>query len=36
MLQTHFMKNMGIAGGLLLLVAYGPGRWTLPLLRKNT
>jgi putative oxidoreductase len=36
MLQTHFMKNMGIAGGLLLLVACGPGRWTLPLLRKNT
>jgi putative oxidoreductase len=29
MLQTHFMKNMGIAGGLLLLAAYGPGRWAV-------
>ena len=28
-LQTHFLKNMGIAGGLLLLAANGPGRWTL-------
>ena len=33
MLQTHFMKNMGIAGGLLLLTAYGPGRWALTTLR---
>jgi len=30
-LQTHFFKNMGIAGGLLLLAANGPGRWTLTL-----
>ncbi|HET7785264.1 MAG TPA: DoxX family protein [Myxococcales bacterium] len=30
MLQTHFLKNMGIAGGLLLLAAFGPGRWKLP------
>jgi len=30
MLQTHFFKNMGIAGGLLLLAAYGPGKWKLP------
>jgi len=29
MLQTEFMKNMGIAGGLLLLAVYGPGRWAL-------
>jgi putative oxidoreductase len=29
MLQTHFMKNMGIAGGLLMLTAYGPGLWAL-------
>lgn len=30
-LQTQFIKNMGIAGGLLLLGANGPGRWSLPL-----
>lgn len=29
MLQTEFMKNMGIAGGLLLLADRGPGLWTL-------
>ena len=28
-LQTQFMKNMGIAGGLLLIAAYGPGRWAV-------
>src|SRR5882724_11115642 len=27
--QTHFMKNIGIMGGLLLIAAYGPGRWSL-------
>jgi len=27
--QTEFFKNMGIMGGLLLLVAYGPGNWAL-------
>jgi len=27
--QTQFMKNIGIAGGLLLIAAYGPGRWSI-------
>src|SRR5712671_1643216 len=25
--QTHFLKNLGIMGGLLMIAAYGPGRW---------
>jgi putative oxidoreductase len=29
MQQTQFMKNIGIMGGLLLIAAYGPGRWNL-------
>ena len=29
MLQTHFFKNLAIAGGLLLLAVYGPGEWAL-------
>lgn len=29
MLQTHFFKNLGIAGGLLLLAVFGPGEWAL-------
>jgi putative oxidoreductase len=28
-LQTHFFKNLGICGGLLMLAAFGPGRWSL-------
>jgi putative oxidoreductase len=28
-LQTHFLKNMGVAGGLLMIAVYGPGRWAL-------
>jgi putative oxidoreductase len=27
--QTQFLKNAGIMGGLLLISAYGPGRWAL-------
>ena len=29
MRQTEFLKNMGIGGGLLLIAAFGPGRWAL-------
>jgi putative oxidoreductase len=27
--MIHFMKNVAIAGGFLLLVAHGAGRWSL-------
>jgi putative oxidoreductase len=27
--QTQFLKNLGIMGGLLMIAAYGPGRWAL-------
>ena len=29
MMQTHFLKNLAIVGGLLLLAAFGPGRFAL-------
>lgn len=29
MMQTHFLKNVAIAGGLLALAACGPGRWSV-------
>ena len=28
-MQTQFLKNLGIMGGLLMIAAYGPGRWSL-------
>jgi putative oxidoreductase len=27
--QTAFLKNVGIMGGLLMISAFGPGRWAL-------
>lgn len=27
--QTHFFKNLGMMGGLLLIASYGAGRWSL-------
>ena len=27
--QTAFLKNLGIMGGLLMISAYGPGRWAI-------
>lgn len=29
MSQTEFFKNLGMMGGLLMIAAYGPGRWML-------
>jgi putative oxidoreductase len=28
-MQTQFLKNVGIMGGLLMIAAYGPGRWSV-------
>jgi putative oxidoreductase len=25
--ETHFFKNIGMMGGLLMIAAYGPGLW---------
>lgn len=27
--ETHFRKNLAIMGGLLIIAAQGPGRWSL-------
>jgi len=29
MQETHFRKNLAILGGLLMIAAYGPGRWAI-------
>jgi putative oxidoreductase len=26
---THFFKNLGLMGGLILLASFGPGKWSL-------
>ena len=28
-MQTQFLKNVGIMGGLLMVAAHGPGRWSV-------
>jgi putative oxidoreductase len=28
-MQIHFLKNVSIMGGMLLMVAFGPGGWSL-------
>lgn len=28
-MQTQFLKNLGIMGGLLMIAAKGPGKWSL-------
>ena len=28
-MQTQFLKNLGIMGGLLMIAASGPGKWSL-------
>lgn len=28
-MQTQFLKNVGIMGGLLMIAAYGAGRWSI-------
>lgn len=28
-MQTQFLKNIGIMGGLLMIAAYGPGKWSI-------
>lgn len=27
--ETHFFKNLGMMGGLLMIAVYGPGRWSV-------
>jgi uncharacterized membrane protein YphA (DoxX/SURF4 family) len=27
--MSHFLKNLGIVGGLILLMSYGPGRYSV-------
>lgn len=28
-MQTQFLKNVGIMGGLLMIAAHGPGKWSV-------
>lgn len=28
-MQTQFFKNLAIMGGLMMIAAYGPGRWSV-------
>jgi uncharacterized membrane protein YphA (DoxX/SURF4 family) len=28
-MQIHFLKNVSIMGAMLMLVAFGPGAWSL-------
>jgi putative oxidoreductase len=28
-MQTQFLKNLGIMGGLLMVAAFGPGKWSV-------
>jgi uncharacterized membrane protein YphA (DoxX/SURF4 family) len=28
-MQTQFLKNVGIMGGLLMIAAQGPGKWSV-------
>lgn len=28
-MQTQFLKNLGIMGGLLMIAAFGPGKWSV-------
>lgn len=35
MRETHFRKNLAIAGGLLMLAYAGPGRWSLGRRRRS-
>ncbi|ROZ75089.1 DoxX family protein [Ramlibacter sp. WS9] len=34
--MNHFLKNISIAGGLLLLAALGPGAWSVDMRSKKT
>lgn len=34
--SAHFFKNIAIFGGLVLLITYGPGRWSLDALSKKS
>lgn len=34
--ETHFFKNAGMMGGLLMISVYGPGTWTLGRSRRNS